>query len=125
MLHLNRCLVSLALALAAPLFGSAASAQVLPNPYRLVDDWATLPGGRDMGAVGDVAVDPDGRHIWAVVRCDAGPELFGWECLDSDLDSVIKFDPEGQVVASLGGGCSSGRTASMSIRTATCGSPTP
>ena len=104
MLNLNRCLVSLALALAAALSGSAASAQVLPNPYRLVDGWATLPGGRDMGAVGDVAVDPDGRHIWAVVRCDAGPELFGWECLDSDLDSVIKFDPEGQVVASLGGG---------------------
>ena len=46
-------------------------AQVLPNPYRTVDDWAQLPGGREMGAVGGVTVDPDGDHIWAVVRCDA------------------------------------------------------
>jgi DNA-binding beta-propeller fold protein YncE len=81
-----------------------AAAQALPNPYRLVDDWATLPGTREMGAVGDVDIDPDGEHIWAVVRCEAGPESFGWECLDSDLDAVIKFNAEGQVAESFGGG---------------------
>ena len=81
-----------------------AQAQNLPNPYRLVDGWAWLPEGREMGAIGDAIVDPDGRHIWAVIRCDAGPERFGWECLDSDLDPVIKFDPEGNVVESFGGG---------------------
>jgi DNA-binding beta-propeller fold protein YncE len=79
-------------------------AQALPNPYRLVDGWATLPGGREMGAVGKVTVDPDGRHIWAVIRCDAGAERFGWECLDSELDPIIKFDPDGNVAASFGGG---------------------
>ena len=79
-------------------------AQNLPNPYRLVDGWARLPDGRELGAIGDTIVDPDGRHIWAVIRCDAGPERFGWECLDSDLDPVIKFDPEGNVVESFGGG---------------------
>ncbi len=79
-------------------------AQPLPNPYRLVDGWAELPGGREMGAVGDVMVDPDGRHIWAVIRCDAGPERFGYECLDSDLDVVVKFDANGNAVASFGGG---------------------
>ena len=85
--------------------GGPAWAQVLPNPYRLVKDWATLPDGRIMGAVGDVTVDRDGRHIWAVIRCDATAlERFGNECLDSDLDSVIKFDPEGNVVESFGGG---------------------
>jgi DNA-binding beta-propeller fold protein YncE len=57
-----------------------------------------------MGAVGDVAIDPDGRHDWAVIRCDAGPEVFGWECLDSDLDAVVKFGPDGSVVESFGGG---------------------
>ena len=79
--------------------------QALPNKHRLVDDCATLPGGRVMGAVGDVTVDRDGRHVWVVVRCDATAlKRFGNECLDSDLDSVIKFDPEGNVVESFGGG---------------------
>ena len=80
-------------------------AQAYPNPYRQVEGWAKLPGGRQMGAVGGVTIDPDGRHIWAVIRCDASaPERFGNECLDSDLDPVIKFAPDGNVVESFGGG---------------------
>lgn len=79
--------------------------QALPNPYRAVEDWAQLPDGREMGAVGGLAMDPDGEHIWAVVRCDAtDPARFGNECLDSDLDPVLKFDQEGNVVQSFGGG---------------------
>jgi hypothetical protein len=91
---------------AVVLLGAAdvSSPQALPNPYRAVDGWAKLPNGREMGAVGDVAIDPDGRHVWAVIRCDAGPEVFGWECLDSDLDAVVKFGPDGSVVESFGGG---------------------
>ena len=81
-----------------------ALAQNSANPYAIVDGWAKLPGGREMGAVGKATTDPDGRHIWAVIRCDAGGERFGNECLDSDLDPVIKFDPEGNVVESFGGG---------------------
>ena len=86
--------------------GSAGEAwsQVLPNPYRAVDGWAQLPDGREMGAVGGVTIDPDGQHIWAVLRCDAGAERFGYECLDSDLDPVLKFDLQGKVVESFGGG---------------------
>ncbi len=81
-----------------------ARAQSGPSPYRLVDGWAKLPSGREMGAVGKVTVDPDGRHIWAVIRCDAGGDRFGSECLDSDLDPVVKFDPEGNAVESFGSG---------------------
>ena len=86
--------------------GAAADAagQAYPNPYRMVEDWVKLPGGRVIGAVGDATVDNDGRHIWAVLRCDAGAEHFGSECLDSDLDSVIKFRPDGTVEESFGGG---------------------
>ena len=92
-------------AVAAVLGGAIdAAAQALPNPYRTVAGWAKLPNGREMGAVGDVAIDTDGRHVWAVIRCDAGAESFGWECLDSDLDPIVKFDPDGNVVASFGGG---------------------
>lgn len=81
-----------------------AHGQALPNPYRLVDGWAKLPGGRPVGAVGDVDLDVDGRHIWAILRCDAGVERFGYECLDSDLDVVVKFAPDGNAVTLFGGG---------------------
>ncbi|HVJ31165.1 MAG TPA: peptidyl-alpha-hydroxyglycine alpha-amidating lyase family protein, partial [Gammaproteobacteria bacterium] len=88
-------------ALGAP---TAALAQALPNPYRLVDGWAKLPGGREIGAVGDVDIDVDGRHVWAILRCDAGGDAFGYECLDSNLDVVVKFAPDGNAVTMFGGG---------------------
>ena len=97
--------VVVAAALVAVVGVNVATAQVLPNPYRQVDGWASLPGGRTMGAVGGVTMDPDGEHLWAVVRCDAtAPNRFGNECLDSDLDPVLKFNMEGTVVESFGGG---------------------
>jgi len=74
------------------------------NAYKIVDGWAKLPGGREMGAVGKATIDPDGRHVWAVIRCSAGGDRFGTECLDSDLPSVIKFDPDGNTVEAFGGG---------------------
>src|SRR5919106_824778 len=81
-------------------------AQALPNPYRMVDGWAQLPNGRPMGAVGKATIDPDGRHVWAVVRCEAlaDPARFGDECRDSKVDAVYKFSPDGKVVTSFGGG---------------------
>ena len=85
--------------------GTNAFAQVLPNPYRLVDGWAKLPDGRPMGAVGDLKSDSDGSHIWAIVRCVAtDPKRFGNECLDSDVHPILKFDLKGNVVKSFGGG---------------------
>jgi DNA-binding beta-propeller fold protein YncE len=87
------------------LAGLDAAAQSLPNPYRLVDGWARMPEGRQMGAVGDLKLDPDGQHLWVIVRCDTSdPKQAGAECLDSDLDPVLKFDLDGNVVASFGGG---------------------
>jgi DNA-binding beta-propeller fold protein YncE len=82
------------------------SAQVLPNPYRIAEGWAQLPNGRPMGAVGKVAIDPDGRHVWAVVRCERleDPARFGDECRDSKIDPILQFGPDGKVVKSFGGG---------------------
>ncbi|HEX7079445.1 MAG TPA: peptidyl-alpha-hydroxyglycine alpha-amidating lyase family protein [Gammaproteobacteria bacterium] len=100
----NRLFLSAFGVVAAVAAAAQAAAQALPNPYRAVDGWAKLPGGREIGAVGDIDIDPDGQHVWAILRCDAGPERFGWECLDSDLDVVVKFDPEGNAVTSFGGG---------------------
>jgi 6-bladed beta-propeller/NHL repeat len=85
--------------------GAVVSAQFQSNPYRAVENWAKLPDGRPMGAVGDLMLDPDGKHIWAIVRCSATESnRFGTECLDSDLDPIIKFDLNGNVVKSFGGG---------------------
>ena len=76
-------LAHVALAAFASCFAADLLAQALPNPYRLVDDWARFPDGREIGAVGDVDVDvdvdPDGEHVWAVIRCDAEADRFGWE----------------------------------------------
>ena len=91
----------------AALLGQPAvtSAQALPNPYRAVEGWAKMPAGRPMGAVGDLMLDPDGKHLWVIVRCTATePKRFGNECLDSDLDPVLKFDLDGNLVRSFGGG---------------------
>ena len=81
-------------------------AQALPNPYRMVDGWAQLPNGRPIGAVGKVTIDRDGRHVWAIIRCEplADPSRFGDECRDSKADTVYRFSPEGKVVTSFGGG---------------------
>ena len=85
----------IALALpSSPRVGGVVSAQVLPNPYRIVDGWAKLPNGRKMGAVGKVGIAPDGTHIWAVIRCEplSDQARFGDECHDSKTDSVYLFD---------------------------------
>ncbi|GAB5562209.1 MAG: hypothetical protein SynsKO_38560 [Synoicihabitans sp.] len=87
------------------LVGGFLRAQPYPNPYRIAEDWAQLPEGRTMGAVGDVDIDPDGEHLWAIIRCggdDAAQR--GFECLNSDLDPVLKFDQSGRVVESFGAG---------------------
>jgi DNA-binding beta-propeller fold protein YncE len=86
--------------------GAGAAAQALPNPYRIAEGWAQLPNGRPIGAVGKVTIDPDGRHVWAVIRCEplADPSRFGDECRDSTADAVFKFGPDGKVVASFGSG---------------------
>lgn len=97
-----RFLLAVVIALAASV---VARAQALPNPYRAVDGWAKLPAGRTMGSVGDLMISPDGAHLWAIVRCDASArDRFGNECLDSDLDPILKFDLNGNVVQSFGGG---------------------
>jgi sugar lactone lactonase YvrE len=103
----QRLVLVVAFVLVAPLSTRPTiSAQVLPNPYRLVEGWAQLPNGRPMGAVGKVVIDPDGRHVWAIVRCDRleDPARFGDECRDSKTDPVIRFGPDGKAVKSFGGG---------------------
>jgi DNA-binding beta-propeller fold protein YncE len=69
-----------------------------PNPYTTVEDWATLPSGREWGSTGGVDMDRDGAHIWVAERCG------GNSCAGEELDPILKFDSTGRLVASFGAG---------------------
>lgn len=69
-----------------------------PNPYASIDNWVSLPDGRSWGSTAGVDIDPDGRHLWAIDRCGAN------SCAGSSLDPILKIDPDGNVVAAIGGG---------------------
>jgi DNA-binding beta-propeller fold protein YncE len=93
-------LVSLAPAIARAQASSPTMAPLndLPNPYRTDTTWAKLPAGRMWGATSAVAIDRDAKSIWMVDRCATN------SCAGSTLDPVMKFDPNGNVVAHWGGG---------------------
>jgi len=66
--------------------------------YEAQEDWAQLPDGRQWGAVTGVYPDPDGEHIWVMDRCGQN------DCIGSDLDPVFRFDLDGNLINSIGGG---------------------
>ena len=70
----------------------------LPNPYVTQRNFGTLPDGRSWGSVSAVNVDVDGVHVWAGDRCGTN------SCATSDVDPMVKLDPNGRVVQSLGAG---------------------
>jgi DNA-binding beta-propeller fold protein YncE len=74
------------------------------GPGRIGEPWAKLPGGRAMGSPGGLHIDRDDEHLWAIVRCgnDGTPRGSQTYCDDSDLDPIVRFDPEGNVVAEFG-----------------------
>lgn len=88
----------LALVLLVLLAGLAKAQNSAPNPYTTVEGWAKLPDGRSWGATSAVFPANDGKHIWVAERCGANL------CVGSDLDPVLLFDENGNVVRSFGAG---------------------
>ena len=68
------------------------------NPYRVQMDWGNLPDDRPFGVVSGVFPDPDGEHLWFLDRCG------GNQCAGNTIDPILKFDLEGNLVDSFGGG---------------------
>jgi sugar lactone lactonase YvrE len=68
-----------------------------PNPYRAVENFFKLPGGRAWGSTAGVEVGPDG-NIWAYDRCGAN------NCAASNLDPILEFEPSGKFLRSFGAG---------------------
>ncbi len=92
-------LAFLALALCAP--GSAQ--QRVPNPYGDGERWGDLPSGRTWGSTSAIYPhrDSDGNFtgkIWVAERCA------GSNCRNSDLDPVLLFGAEGQLIRRFGAG---------------------
>jgi DNA-binding beta-propeller fold protein YncE len=72
------------------------------NPYRIIRDWAQLNSeGRPWGGSNGVAIDRDGKSVWAVDRCSPGTAP---GCLGSKANPVHLFDESGKEVRSFGGG---------------------
>src|SRR2546430_2280587 len=72
------------------------------NPYRVVRDWARLTiDERPWGGSNGVAIDRDGRTVWATDRCSAGTTP---GCAGSIANPVHHFDESGKEVRSFGGG---------------------
>lgn len=77
----------------------------LPNPYTTIEGWAKMPAGRSWGSTSAVDVDKDGKSIWVAERCGLRPDGTAVNsCLGSDLPAVLKFDANGSLVTSFGGG---------------------
>ncbi len=109
MSHYNKtikaALIGLTAAVAVfPLLSSAQTMEPvnnLPNPYQTIEGWAKMPAGRSWGSTSAVDVDPDGVSIWVAERCGGN----NGACLQNpDLDPVMKFDANGNMVTSFGKG---------------------
>ena len=72
------------------------------HPYQIVRDWAQLSReGRPWGGSNGVAVDRDGKTIWATDRCSPGTTP---GCLGATGNPVHHFDESGQEILSFGAG---------------------
>ena len=69
-----------------------------PNPYQSIENWAKMPAGRSWGSTAGVAIDPDGKSVWVAERCGEN------SCFGSNLDPILKFDANGNLVRSFGAG---------------------
>src|SRR5439155_861904 len=70
------------------------------NPYRVVREWAHIVG-RAWGGSNGVAIDRDGKTVWATDRCSPGPVP---GCLGTKVNPVHHFDESGKEIGSFGGG---------------------
>jgi hypothetical protein len=80
----------------------------LPNPYRLVEGWPTLPESMNGGHWGEVIrvhVHTDG-NIWVFHRCFNTVPPGIATCLGRGEANppILQFDPSGKLLKSLGGG---------------------
>jgi DNA-binding beta-propeller fold protein YncE len=72
------------------------------NPWRVIRDWGQLTiEQRPWGGSNGVAIDRDGKTVWATDRCSPGVTP---GCLGSKANPIHHFDENGKEIKSFGGG---------------------
>lgn len=72
------------------------------NPYKVIRDWAQISSEkRPWGGSNGVAVDKDGKTVWATDRCGPGTTP---GCLGTNVNPVHHFDENGKEIKSFGAG---------------------
>ena len=89
----------------APLFAFAQAEMPptndLANPYITQSGYLKMPAGRNWGSSSTVDLHPDGESIWVAERCGANIN----SCVQNpDVNSVMLFDKDGNLVRSFGAG---------------------
>src|ERR1700733_643678 len=78
----------------------------LPNPYRLVESWPTLPSSMNGGHWGELIradIDPKG-NIWVFHRCFNTVPAGSATCVGRSEPPILEFDPSGKLRTSFGAG---------------------
>src|SRR5437868_692670 len=78
----------------------------LPNPYRLVEDWPTLPQSMNGGHWGElIRADIDSKgHIWVFHRCFNTEPAGSATCVGRTEPPILEFDASGKLLYSFGSG---------------------
>src|ERR1051326_2049937 len=72
------------------------------DPYKVIRDWAQITSEkRPWGGSNGVAVDKDGKTVWATDRCSAGTVP---GCLGTNVNPVHHFDENSKEIKSFGAG---------------------
>jgi len=76
----------------------------LPNPYRLVEDWPTLPKNMNGGKWGElIRADIDSKgNIWVFHRCFNTEPAGSATCVGRSEPPILEFDTSGKLLASFG-----------------------
>src|SRR6516162_9265858 len=78
-----------------------------PNPYRVIRDWAQFTlEKRPWGGSNGVAIDRDGKSVWATDRCSSG---IAPGCLGTKANLSISSTRQGRRSGVLAAACSYGR----------------
>jgi DNA-binding beta-propeller fold protein YncE len=78
----------------------------LPNPYRLVENWPTIPKTMNKGRWGELIradIDPKG-NIWVFHRCFNTVPAGAATCVGRTEPPILQFDPSGKLLSSFGSG---------------------
>ncbi len=90
-------LVLLTAALASVSFAQDRDNRFNPSSDFIIDNhFFKMQSGRPIGSTAGISISPDGESIWVFDRCGAN------DCVGSDLDPIMRFDLEGNLLASFG-----------------------